>query len=107
MEKIELIHFHSKRITNYQDHSIQIRNSQVESKEVVKWLGIWLDSKLNFKEHVKKKIASATRVFYQITRLSNTERDLSFQAMRQLYVACIVLLQIMKFQSGEIIKKIY
>jgi len=38
---------------------------------------------------VKKKIASAQKVFMQIERLSNTERELSFQAMRQLYIACI------------------
>jgi len=38
---------------------------------------------------VKKKIASAQKVFIQIERLSNIERNLSFQAMRQLYIACI------------------
>jgi len=38
---------------------------------------------------VKIKILTATRIFYQIVRLSNTERDLSFQTMRQLYIACI------------------
>ena len=57
-------------------------------KKVVKWLGIW-DSKLSFKEHVEKKIASVTRTFHQLSRLSNTERGLSFQAMRQLYIVCI------------------
>ena len=55
MEKIELIHFHSKRIDNYQDYIVQIGNIQVEPKNLVRWLGIWLDSKLNFKEHVEKK----------------------------------------------------
>ena len=35
------------------------------------------------------KISTATRIFYQIAKLSNTERDLSFQAMRQLYIVCI------------------
>src|SRR5436189_133786 len=63
---------------------------QIEPKSLVRWLSIWLNSKLNFKEHVEKKIADATRVFHQITRLSNTEKGLSFQAMRQLYIACIV-----------------
>ena len=28
-------------------------------------------------------------MFYSISRLANTERDLSFQAMRRLYIACI------------------
>ena len=39
---------------------------------------------------MKKKIINAIKVFHQIARLSNTERGLSFQAMRQLYIACIV-----------------
>ena len=34
-------------------------------------------------------IAAATRTFHQITRLSNTERGLSFQVIRQLYITCI------------------
>ena len=64
MEKTELIHFHSKRIDNYQDYTVQIGNIQIEPKSIVKWLGIWLDSKLNFKEHVEKKIASATQILH-------------------------------------------
>ena len=90
MEKTELIHFHSKRIDNYQDYIVRIGNIQIEPKSLIRWLGIWLNSKLNFKEHVEKKIADATRIFHQISRLLNTERGLSFQAMRQLYIACIV-----------------
>ncbi len=64
----------------------------MEAKSTVKWLGIWLDSKLNFKEYVEKKVAQAIRIFHQIKRLSNTERGLSFQAIRQLYIACITLI---------------
>ena len=90
MEKTELIHFHLKRINNYQDYIVQINDIQIEPKNLVRWLGIWLNSKLNFKEHVEKKIVDATRIFHQINRLLNTERGLSFQAMRQLYIACIV-----------------
>src|SRR5436189_922753 len=90
MEKNELIYFHSKRINNYQDYIIQIGNIQIKPKNLVRWLNIWLDSKLNFKEHVEKKIADAICIFHQISRLLNTERDLSFQTMRQLYIAYIV-----------------
>jgi len=38
---------------------------------------------------VKKRVAAACRMFHSISRLANTERGLSFQAMRQLYIACI------------------
>src|SRR5436189_3544400 len=80
MEKTELIYFHSKKIDNYQDYIVQIGNTQIESKNLVKWLGIWLDSKLNFKEHVEKKIINTIQILYQASRLSNIKRNLSFQA---------------------------
>ena len=78
MEKTELIHFHSKRNINNEDYSIYLQNQIIKSKNLVKWLGIWLDSSLTFKEHVEIKLADATRIFHQIARLSNTERDLLY-----------------------------
>ncbi len=77
-EKTELIHFHSKRNIG---ENVNICFSEiylVEVKPTVKWLGIWLDSKLNFKEYVGKKVAQATRIFHQIKRLFNIERGLLF-----------------------------
>ena len=47
-------------------------------------------NKLMFKFHVEKKIADADRILSSMIRLSDTERGLSFQAMRQLYIACII-----------------
>src|SRR6266536_668148 len=89
MKKIKLIHFHSKRSIDNNNFPVSIRNNQIQSKNLIRWLEVWLDSKLSFKEHVEIKISAATRIFHQIARLSNTERGLSFQAMRQLYIACI------------------
>src|SRR5438034_3979749 len=89
MKKIELIHFHTKKSIDNNKFSVTIRNNQMQSKNLIRWLEVWLDSKLSFKEHVKIKISAVIRIFHQIARLSNTERDLSFQAMRQLYIACI------------------
>ncbi len=45
--------------------------------------------KTKFQKTYKKKVAQATRIFHQIKRLSNTEIGLSFQPIRQLYIACI------------------
>ena len=91
VDKIELIHFHSKRSLNLKDelYSVKIGETIFQPKELIKYLGIWLDSKFTFKAHVEKKIVLAQRAFMQIERLSNTERGLSFQAMRQLYTTCI------------------
>ena len=91
MEKIELIHFHSKRSLDLENelYSVKVEDTIFQPKEVVRYLGVWLDSKLSFKTHVEKKIASAKKLLMQIKRLSNTEKGLTFQAMRQLYMACI------------------
>src|SRR6266498_26036 len=77
-EKTELIHFHSKRNIGENVNIYFLENYLVEVKPTVKWLGIWLDLKLNFKEYVEKKMAQAIRIFHQIKRLFNTERGLSF-----------------------------
>ncbi len=65
------------------------KNYLVEAKSTVKQLRIWLNSKLNFKKHVGKKVAQTIRIFHQIERLFNIKRELSFQVIRQLYIACI------------------
>ena len=91
MEKTELIHFHFKRSFDLENesYSVKIGESIIQPKSLIKWLGIWLDSKLAFKQHVEKKTTQALKLLNQIERLSNTKRGLSFQAMRQLYIACI------------------
>jgi ribonuclease HI len=88
MDKTELIHFSSSNQSL--EKSVQIMQTIISPKEEVKWLGIWFDRKLSFKTHVEKRIAAASRMFHSISRLANTERGLSFQAMRKLYIACIV-----------------
>src|SRR5204863_1854917 len=91
MEKTKLIHFHFKRFFDLENetYSVKIGESIIQPKSLVKWLGIWLDSKLTFKQHVEKKTTQVLKLLNQIERLSNIERGLSFQAMRQLYIACI------------------
>ncbi len=93
VDKTELIHFHSKRSLDLKNelYLVKVEETIFQPKELVKYLEIWLNSKLSFKAHVERKIASAQKVFTQIERLSNIERELSFQAIRQLYIACISL----------------
>ncbi len=56
-EKTELIYFYSKRNIGENVNICFSENYLVEAKPTVKWLGIWLDSKLYFKEYIKKKMA--------------------------------------------------
>ena len=55
----------------------------------VKWLGIYLDYRLSFKGHIATRVNQARQAFYRLHRLANSERGLSPQAIRQLYLACV------------------
>ncbi|KAF7343444.1 putative RNA-directed DNA polymerase from transposon BS [Mycena venus] len=56
----------------------------------VKWLGVYLDNKLNFNHHVKTLAARAENTVNGLTMLSNTVRGLSQTHLRHLYKACVV-----------------
>ena len=62
----------------------------LEPKNVVKWLGVWLDLKLNFKKHVETRISSANRSLFAIQSLIKFEWGLKPTVCRQLYLSCIV-----------------
>lgn len=85
--KTELIHFTTQK--NAPQESIKIEGITILPTLVVRWLGVWFDSKLTFKPHIEKKVNSATQAFYGIQRLGNTQRGLSSRALRLLYVGCI------------------
>ena len=76
--KSELIHFHQQRHLVVKDHCLRLPNGTlVTPKSCLRWLGVWMDSKLSFKEHVKIKAAAALRAFKSIRQLANTEKGLS------------------------------
>jgi hypothetical protein len=87
ISKIELIHFYNKRTTI--EEGLKLGDVEISPKPLVRWLGVFLDSKLTFKQHIEIKISKAKAAFYLIRRLGNTQRGLSLQALRQLYIACI------------------
>ena len=90
LQKTELIHFNTPKS---QALPIQLPNKElVYPKQLVRWLGIWFDSKLSFKEHINIRISQAKSAFLRLARLANTERGLSPTAIRQLYLACITSL---------------
>lgn len=88
MDKIELIHFTKSKealITN-----LKLPNGNiVKPKTLVRWLGIWFDSQLSFKEHVNIRIQQARNAFFRMSRLANINKGLSPHSIRQIYLACI------------------
>ena len=91
--KTEMMHFHCKRDGTTQDtEMVTLPNGTTvntgtkgKSQEVVRWVGIWLDRKLSFKQHVNLKVAGATKALGALANLSNTQKELSSTAVRQLY----------------------
>ena len=80
-------------------NSIILSNGTIlKPQNMIKWLKIWIDRKLTFKTHVKKRLISAIRVFHSISRLQNFEWDLVFMATRQLYQTCITAISDYDFE---------
>jgi hypothetical protein len=85
--KSEIIHFELKK--EMSSNTIILSNeTTLKSQKSVKWLEIYIDRKLNFKKHVNKRVANATKALHSISRLQNTEWRLSSAASRQLYMTC-------------------
>ena len=88
LAKTKLLHF--TKIKQAKSTSLKLLNNElVKPKELVRWLGIWFDSNLSFKEHVNIRTSQAKSDFLRMSRLANTEKGLSPYALRQLYLACI------------------
>jgi ribonuclease HI len=88
LEKTELIHFYTGKASR--DTNLILPNNEVvKPKALVRWLGIWFDQSLSFKEHVSIRISQAKQAFLRLARLANSERGLTPFAFRQLYRACI------------------
>ena len=90
--KSELMHFVSSNSSDeVRKKVVRLPNgTEVVPQEVLRWLGVWLDRKLNFKTHVNTKLGAAERTLSALARLSTTERGLTVQAIRQLYLSCVV-----------------
>ena len=65
--KIEFIYFgNAKQLQKCTSDSINVAGDLILRSEVIRYLGIWLDSALNFKTHVTKKCKAAMLNFLRI-----------------------------------------
>ncbi len=87
-DKTELIHYYSSKKQATLGLKLPNGNTLIPSK-LVRWLGIYFDSNLKFKEHIAIRTSLAKQAFYRLNRLSNIGRGLSPYAVRQLYLACV------------------
>ena len=68
-----------------------------------------MNRKLNFKKHVKTRINNTIKVLYQISNLMKSKWNLSANAVKQLYLTCIVFISNynLKFKILNQIQKLY
>ena len=69
ISKTELIHFYNKHTTI--EEGLKLGDVEISPKPLVRWLGVFLDSKLTFKQHIEIKISKVKAAFYLIRRLGN------------------------------------
>lgn len=86
--KTEIMHFSRKR--NNDNPPVWHSTYAKTAKPSMRWLGILLDRKLNFKDHVAHWSAKANRVANHIRGLCNTARGLPVKLTRQAVVSCVL-----------------
>ena len=86
MEKTELIYFHNKR--KFEEFPLQAKDFLVKPKEIIRWLGIYFDRKLSFKEHVRLACQRSRIITDHVRRLCNTNRGTSPSLLRQAIQGC-------------------
>ncbi|KAL1947815.1 hypothetical protein VTO73DRAFT_13539 [Trametes versicolor] len=92
-EKDELMHFVPTRLAasqNPQTPLIFDDNSSLQPSAVWRYLGIRLDSKLNFHAHVSYYAERAVTTVNAMLMLSNSNRGLTPMQRRTLYIACVL-----------------
>jgi ribonuclease HI len=90
LDKTELIHFTKGKEAASKSLRLPENQGTIQPKELVRWLGIWFDPNISFKQHLNIRVSQARSAFFRLARLANIERGLSPRAIRQLYIACIV-----------------
>ena len=86
-KKTEVMHFSRSKLRT----APAVRHGDVEKhpESALRWLGIWLDSRLSFRVHVEKWAAKAQAVAYHLRGLTNTIHGPLPSAVRSAVRACV------------------
>ncbi|KAF6518244.1 hypothetical protein HZS61_002322 [Fusarium oxysporum f. sp. conglutinans] len=86
-KKTEVMHFSRSKFRT----APAVRHGDVEKhpEAALRWLGIWLDSRLSFRIHVEKWAAKAKAVAYHLRGLTNTIHGPLPSAVRSAVRACV------------------
>jgi hypothetical protein len=95
-EKQEMIHL-TRQKGNYAppcvvDEQLTIKPispSRDNIQPALRWLGVWFDRRLTFKQHVATRNAKAVKVAYHIRSLANTAYGPPASSLRKATIACV------------------
>lgn len=88
LAKTDLMHWTT--IHQAVDLPLKLPNGEIiQPLQSIKWLGIYFDPLLSFKQYVTTKVAKARGTFFRMARLANIGNGLTPFALRQLYTACV------------------
>lgn len=87
-QKPEVIQFSTRRQQSLA--CIQVNGCSIELAEQIRWLGIYLDPKLNFKYHVATWCSKALKIANHLRRLNQVKRGAGPRALITVVEACVV-----------------
>ncbi|KAJ1300689.1 hypothetical protein OPQ81_002336 [Rhizoctonia solani] len=96
LDKCELIHFAKHGQSLQENPPLKLTRPSGESHTVfatsntIRWLGFFLDRRLDFKYHVKKCAIKGLSVIAGLKLLANSVRGLSVAHARRLFKACVL-----------------
>ncbi|KAJ3478790.1 hypothetical protein NLG97_g8480 [Lecanicillium saksenae] len=81
--KTEIMHFSRRNADTDQPLIIYHGDKEIRASQSMRWLGIWLDRKLTFNDHIQKWTQKARRVINHLRVMNNTVRGMSATAARR------------------------
>ena len=107
-DKYQLIHFTRKRRDPSGDlaSSIRVNGHEVKPEAKLRILGVHVDPKLNWKEHIKEQVGRGTAAFEALSRLATSTFGPSMRKARLIYMATVrpammYGAQVWSIQEGE------
>jgi hypothetical protein len=82
---MELLHFSKSAKAKSAIITLPSKKTILPAQNAVKWLGIWFNPLLNFKEHIKIRATKALATFNRMDRLANLQNGLTANSLRQIY----------------------
>ena len=77
----------------------QINDCKIEQANCVKYLGVFLDNKLTWKEHIETKLSAASSAIYKLRKYRLQK------ALMSVYYSLVHSISNMQLSAGEILPK--